>query len=289
MVNLFSIHSFYVPLFIFLSVQSVNVHADERLLDRQMAIMTKNPEGFSAALGLKLASTADYDGSDEYTLALQLEGAVYWKQEGQVLYWEGLDLNDTELGWRYLKQDSWLFDTGIRHETVLPTSQTQAAGIDNFPHRGSHLFAFIETKHTFNDNESNWMSARVSAGPSSYGWLAKTAVGHTFDFGVIDDNKIKGNIATDISLFTTFASADHLNNYFGITQADETASGLSQIQLDSGYRSSGLLLSYRRNVSEKIQLAAEAGAEFYASDIKQSDLVSNGAQTNLNLSLFWLF
>jgi len=272
-----------------LSMHCANVQADDGLLEPQASLLAKDTEGFSAALGLSLTSAADYAGSDEYGLGLQLDGALYWQQANHLWYWEGLDLNDIGLGRRYLKQGSWLLDTGIRHETVLPTSQTQAAGINNFPHRGSHVFAFIETKHGLNDSGRNWISARVSAGPSRYGWLAKGAVGHTFDFDFLDEAKVKGNTGTEISLFTTFASADHLNDYFGISQEDEITSGLSQITLDAGYRSSGLLLSYGRNLNETIQLSAEADIEFYASDIKESDLVKEGTQKNLRISLFWIF
>jgi len=228
MKKLFSIYLSFLPLFICLLGLSANVQADDSLLEPQVSLLAKDSEGFSAALGLSLISAADYAGSNKYGLSLQLDGALHWSQGNHLWYWEGLDLNDTGLGLRYLKQGAWLLDTGIRHEIVLPTNQTQAAGIDNFPHRGSHVFAFIETKHALNDSGRDWISARASAGPSRYGWLAKTAIGHNFDPAGIDENRSKGNAATAISLFITFANADHLNNYFGISQKDETSSGLSQ-------------------------------------------------------------
>ena len=157
------------------------------------------------------------------------------------MFWEGFDLNYTELGWRGLLKGSWLLESGIRHEIVIPSSASEKADIDNLPHRGSHVLGFIHTKHALGAGWKNWAAARVSGGPSSYGWLAEFSAGHHF-------GKQHDNTGTELLVFTSFGSDKNINNYFAVSQTDANASGLNEAELDGGYRSSGFKIIYRKNI-----------------------------------------
>lgn len=237
-------------------------------------------DGWASGAGLKIESSAAYAGSNTSMVEIKPEGAMQWRRGDHVLFWEGFDLNDTELGWRARVQNNWLLEGGARHEIVIPTSRGEKAGIDNLPHRGSHILGFYETKYSIDNAWKNWVSARVLFGSKQYGWQSKLAAGRRFSEGF-------RNNGAELIAFTTFGSQENINNYFGISEQDSIASGLTAINLEGGYRSSGLELIYRQYVNKKVQLTAKAGVELYSTDIRKSELVKDSPETNLELSLVW--
>lgn len=80
-----------------------------------------------------------------------------------------------------------------------------------------------------------------------------------------------------------------INNYFGITASDSTASGLAQATLSGGYRSMGLKLFYRKDIMANIQIAAPAGVELYSNNNRKSSIVSENPETSAELSILWRF
>lgn len=265
----------------FSSISYANDSTDKKTMSPE------REEGFSADIGLSLSSSPYYKGAKDGSVNLFLDGAFYWHKNDSILYWESFDINDTGIGWRYLKRSDWQIDTSIRHETVLPKSHTENAGIDNFPHRGSHIFTSVESKHSLNNNWIDWASAKLSFGPSNYGWLSEAAIGHTVKHTGLFNSHSKAS--TSIRIFTSFASAEHLDNYFGISESDSSSSGLSSIHYKSGYRSTGLEASHTQNIRSNIKLLATIGVENYASKVKESELVSQGLESKFDLSVFWLF
>ncbi len=239
-------------------------------------------DGWAGALGLKLQGLAAYKGSDHGTLQLVLDGAVQWRKGDHLLFWDGFDLNDTELGWRGLLQDTWLMEVGARHEIVIPSSASEKADIENLPHRGSHVLGFVQTKHAVGTGWKSWVSGRISGGPSNYGWLAKLSAGHHF-------GQQYNNTGTELLVFTTFGNEKNINNYFGISEDDANASGFEEANLDGGYRSSGFTLIYRKNLKSNVQIAAKAGIEFYNTDFKKSEIVRDTSQTSTELAVLWRF
>ncbi|MGR6874725.1 MipA/OmpV family protein [Pseudomonas sp. HK3] len=235
-----------------------------------------------AGLVFKLETAAVYRGAKHYQMSLKPEGAVQWRKGDHVLFWEGFDINYTELGLRSLIQTKWLMEVGARHEIVIPSSRSEQADIINLPHRGSHILGFVDTKHGIDDRWGNWVSARLLMGSNLYGWQAKVSVGHAFS-GHTD------NTGTDIVMFSTFADKNNINNYFGVSTSDGVASGLTPIDLDGGYRSSGLTITYRDNMSARIQVTAKAGIEYYSDEISKSDLVGSDTETHAELSVIWVF
>jgi hypothetical protein len=241
-----------------------------------------NGSGWAVGIGLQIESSAIFHGSGHYELNFNPEGAVQWRNDDYILFWEGFDLNNTELGWRGLIQSKWLVEAGVRHEIVIPSSRSEKAGIDNLPHRGSHILGFFESKYLIGDRWETWASGRILAGSNEYGWQAKASLGHSFVRGV--DNE-----GTELILFSTFGSKDNLNNYFGVSEFDSTVSGLQSIDLDGGYRSSGLDVIYRENIRKNTQITAKVGIEIYSSQIKKSELVRDSSEINAKFSVVWMF
>ncbi len=117
-------------------------------------------DGFVQAVGVKSRYVSAYRGSDQYGFETTLEGAIQWRRRNNVFFIEDLDLNGIELGWRNFVQPRWLVQSGFKHETVLPSSETRQGRLVNFPHRGSHVFGFIEFKQAIYDewNTATYMS-----------------------------------------------------------------------------------------------------------------------------------
>jgi outer membrane protein len=241
-----------------------------------------NEDGWGGAVGFKFESLATYKGSDQSALELKLDGAVQWRSGDQVLFWENFDINTTEFGWKGRLNNNWLLKVGARHETVLPSGKTAAAGIENFPHRGSHLLGFVESKHALDHQWSSWLAAKMLTGPSSYGVLIHLSAGHNIF-------QSSGNTGLELMVFTTLATETNINNYFGITESDSAASGLDAVNLSGGYRSAGAGLFYRKKVSDNIQLSANAQVEYYNSDFSKSDLLTHTSETHSELAILWKF
>ncbi len=272
----------FTIIFLCLSTRSWAEESKSSLVRLPSVIDYTKGNGWSGGVGAKLEYSAIYKGSDHYILEAKVDGAIQWRTGNHILFWEGFDLNHTELGWRGLFENDWLVEAGIRHEIVIPSSRSEEAGINGLPHRGSQVFGFVEIKRSINNNWENWISGRLSSGSSNYGELAKLSIGH--NFGVELDNT-----GMELIVFSTFGSKNNINNYFGISEADSSESGLDQIDLDGGYRSTGLNLVYRKNILTNIQLSARTGIEFYSSDIKKSDLVRDSSEIGADISVIWMY
>ncbi len=239
-------------------------------------------DGWASAVGLKMAHSSVYDGADTYALEINPEFAIQWRSAEHVFFLDAANIDGLELGWRALMQNDWFMQAGVRHETVLPAGDTLAANINNFPHRGSHVIAFLESRHAIGRGWRNWVSGRLSAGPASFGYRGLMAVGHSFA-GKLDGTGIV------VVLFSSVADKKNINNYFGITQSDAAASGLAQADLSGGYRSTRLKLTYRKNLMDNMQITIQAGLEIYSDNIKKSAIVRDTSETSAAISALWRF
>ena len=196
-------------------------------------------DGLVQALGVKFKHGAAYRGSDQYFLVATLDGAAQWRRRRNLFFIENYDLNGIELGWRSFIRPTWLMQSGLRHETILPSSKTKQGKLNDFPHRGSQVFGFVEFRRAINSEWRNWMIGRFSGGPSDFGLRAEISYGQQFF-----QRSYGSRMA--IEIFLTFGDREQINNYFGISQSDAIASGFDPVNLDGGYRSSGIHAIYRK-------------------------------------------
>lgn len=239
-------------------------------------------DGFVQALGINLEYAPVYDGSDQHGSEFQLGGALQYKKNNHLFFLEGFASDGVELGWRSRLTNNWLVQTGLRHETVLPSSDLEEANIHGVPHRGSAVFGFVEGNYLFGKNERSWIAGRLSAGPSDFGYRAKVSVGHSL-------GRSSDGSGLDVVAYSTFGDEEQFNQYFGISADESLSSGLSQTNVSGGYRSSGLELAYRQNFFEKMQVSAGVGVEWYSDDIRESALVGDDTEVTAELSVVWRF
>ena len=238
-------------------------------------------DGWAGAIGFKVEYLTAFHGSDHYLFEVKPEVSIQWRSGNHILFWEGFDLNHTKLGWRGLAKDKWLVEAGVQHDIVIPSGRSESVNLE-LPHRGSEISVFFDSKYSLGSDWRNWISGRFSVGSNSYDWQAKVSAGHVFFQG-------KGNAGAEIIAFSTFGSKDNINTFFGVPELDSDVSGLQQVDLDGGYRSSGFNIVYLSNIAQNLQITAKTGIEFYSSEVKKSDLVRDGSETSADLSVLWKF
>lgn len=233
--------------------------------------------GFGAALGFSLEYESAYDGSSEYEVELEPAGALQWRSGNHLLFWEGI-----ELGWRGLLAPAWLLQAGVRYESGLESDDSDEGRLDGIEDRDSHVVGFVEARRAIGEDWRNWVGGRVMGGPSDFGWLGVLAAGHRFG------DRLDGT-GTEVFVFATFGTSDFINKDFGVTATDAIASGLAETDLDGGYRSTGLTLVDRRNLTRNVHLVSSLGVELYSSDIQDSPIAREDYELEAGISILWHF
>jgi hypothetical protein len=187
-----------------------------------------------------------------------------------------------ELGWRGLLADNWLAQAGIRNEGGLEPDESADGNLVGIAERDSHVVGFLEVRRGIGDSWRNWIAARLMGGPSDFGTLGVLAAGHRFG------DQVDGT-GTEIYAFMTFGDNQFLNKDFGVTAADARTSRLPRYELDGGYRSTGIQLVHRRDLTANIQAIGQAGVERYSSDVADSPIAREDYEFELSLALVWAF
>jgi outer membrane protein len=234
-------------------------------------------DGFGAALGVGLEYESAYDGADETEFEVEPAGAVHYRRGEHLFFWEG-----TELGWRGRLAEQWLLQAGVRDEAGLEPEDSRDGYLDGLAERDSHVVGFLEVRRGLGSDWRNWVGARLMGGPSAFGTLGVLAAGHRF--GTQTDGS-----GTEVYGFVTFGDDAFLDKDFGITPMDARSSGLPSYRLDGGYRSTGLQLVHRRDLSSRIHAIAQAGVERYSGAIADSPIARKAFEFELSLALVWKF
>lgn len=234
-------------------------------------------EGFGIALGAGVEYESAYDGADETELAVEPAGAVHYRRGNHLFFWEGM-----ELGWRSRVADVWLVQAGIRNEGGLEPDDSEDGKLKGIQPRDSHVVGFLEVRRGLGSDWRNWVAARVMGGPRDFGLLGVLAAGRRFG------QQLDGT-GTEVYGFVTFGDDNFINKDFGVTAADAAGSGLRQTTLSGGHRSTGIQLVHRRHLTRKLHAIAQAGVEFYSSDIGNSPIARKDNEFEVSLALVWQF
>lgn len=234
-------------------------------------------EGFGIALGAGVEYESAYDGADETELTVEPAGAVHYRRGNHLFFWEGM-----ELGWRSRVADVWLVQAGIRNEGGLEPDDSEDGKLKGIQPRDSHVVGFLEVRRGLGSDWRNWVAARVMGGPRDFGLLGVLAAGRRFG------QQLDGT-GTEVYGFVTFGDDNFINKDFGVTAADAAGSGLRQTTLSGGYRSTGIQLVHRRHLTRKLHAIAQAGVEFYSSDIGNSPIARKDNEFEVSLALVWQF
>ena len=250
---------------------------DEALVPLPSVLDFTGGDGWGVALGVSAEYESAYDGADETELEVEPAGAVHYRKGDHLFFWEGF-----ELGWRGRLADVWLVQAGIRNEGGLEPDDSEDGNLDGILPRDSHVVGFLEVRRAVGEEWRNWVAARVMGGPSDFGVLGVLAAGRRFG------DKVDGT-GTELYGFMTFGTDKFINKDFGVTAADAVGSGLPVTTLSGGYRSTGVQLVHRRHLTRKLHAIAQAGVEFYSSDIGDSPIARKDTEFEVSLALVWRF
>ena len=250
---------------------------DEALVPLPSVLDFTGGDGWGVALGISAEYESAYDGADETELEVEPAGAVHYRKGDHLFFWEGF-----ELGWRGRLADVWLVQAGIRNEGGLEPDDSEDGNLDGILPRDSHVVGFLEVRRAVGEEWRNWVAARVMGGPSDFGVLGVLAAGRRFG------DQVDGT-GTELYGFMTFGTDKFINKDFGVTAADAVGSGLPVTTLSGGYRSTGVQLVHRRHLTRKLHAIAQAGVEFYSSDIGDSPIARKDTEFEVSLALVWRF
>jgi outer membrane protein len=233
--------------------------------------------GWGFAIGLSVEGENAYDGSDEYEVGVEPAGAVQYRVDDAIFFWEG-----TRLGVRGLATERLLLEGGARYEAGLDPDDSDDGWLDGIEPRDSHIVGFLEARYALDDDWRNWLGALALAGESDFGLLGVLAAGHRFG----DSTDGSG---PEVYAFSTFGNANFINKDFGVSASDAQTSGLEETDLSGGYRSTGIQGVYRHIFNEYVQLIASSGVEFYSGAISDSPIARQDFEIETSLTALYTF
>jgi len=233
--------------------------------------------GFGAALGVGIEYESAYDGSDEYEVEFEPQGAVQYRFGDHMLFWEGI-----EAGYRGLVAPRALLQFGARYEGGREASDSEDGRLNGLNTVDDHIVGMLEFRYGLDDEWRSWIGGRLMAGESDFGVLGVLAAGYRFG-GAFDGT------GTEVLGFATFGDSTFLEKDFGITPGEALASGLPAAELDGGYRSFGVNIIHRANLWKQLQLILNAGIEIYGDEVRKSAIARDGWEAEVGASLVWIF
>lgn len=233
--------------------------------------------GWGFAIGLSVEGENAYDGSDEFEVGVEPAGAVQYRVDDAIFFWEGY-----KLGVRGLATDRLLVEGGARYEAGLDPDDSEDGRLDGIEKRDSHIVGFLEARYALDENWRNWLGALTLAGESDFGVLGVLAAGHRFG----DSTDGSG---PEVYAFSTFGNGHFINKDFGVPASDAQTSGLEETDLSGGYRSTGIQGIYRHIFNEDFQLIASSGIEFYSGAINDSPIARQDFEIEATLTALYTF
>jgi outer membrane scaffolding protein for murein synthesis (MipA/OmpV family) len=233
--------------------------------------------GWGLALGVGVEYGNSYDGSDEYEFEIEPAGAVQYRIDNHLFFWEGM-----EAGWRGLLANSWLLQLNARYESGREADDSDDGQLDGLQDQDDDIVGVIEFRRALGQQWRGWVGGRIMAGESSFGVLGVLAAGYRLG------SRLDGT-GTEFLLFSTFGSSEFINKDFGVSTEESTNSGLPATDLDGGYRSVGLNIIDRRYITEHIQIIAQGGIELYSSDIQDSPIAREDYEIEVGLAVVYQF
>jgi outer membrane scaffolding protein for murein synthesis (MipA/OmpV family) len=233
--------------------------------------------GWGFAIGASVEGENAYDGSDEYEIGIEPAGAVQYRLDNSIFFWEG-----NELGVKGLANERLLLQGGARYEAGLEPDDSDDGRLDGIKKRDSHIVGFLEARYALDDNWKNWLGARALVGESDFGFLGVLAAGHRF-------GSTKDGSGAEVYAFSTFGNGNFINKDFGIPASDAQTSGLAETDLSGGYRSTGIQGIYRHILNDDFQFIASVGGELYSGAIGNSPLAREDFETEVALTALYTF
>lgn len=255
-----------------------SVHATEAripLVPLPSVVDFTDGDGWGVGLGLSVEYESAYEGSDEFQFEVDPAGGVQWRTGEQVFFWAG-----EAIGWRALAGGAWLFQASAGYEEGREESDSDDGRLDGLGESSSGVAFLLELRHALAEDWRYFLDGRISTG--KVGTLGIFGVGTCL--GCQPDGT-----GWEVGAAVTFHDVERANRDFGVDTKQSIDSGISETDVDSGYRSVGLNVNYRDYLSESWQVFGEALYEHYGSDVSDSPISRNNYEAEIGIGLIYVF
>jgi outer membrane protein len=236
---------------------------------------TRGEDGWAFGLGLGIEYETAYEGSDEFGVEVDPAGAIQWRQGDNIFYWAG-----EALGWRGLRSDTWLFEATVAFEEGREEADSDDGRLDGLGDTEEGTELVLQVRRAFDANWRYWLDGRVITGDN--GNLGLFGAGRRF--GSQNDGS-----GSELGIVAVFHDSERANRDFGINARQSAASGLTETDVGSGFRSIGLNYTYRTNINENWQIFGEVLYEYFGSDVQDSPIARNNFEAEVGVGFIYVF
>ena len=125
------------------------------------------------------------------------------------------------------------------------------------------------------------ISGKISRGNSDYGTTATLDVGTMFP--------VSEHLMVMTSISTTWADADHMQTYFGVSSAQSVRSGYRRYDAKSGFKSVGVSVGAIYDISEKWDVMFMFNGDKLLGDAEDSPITKEDIQPTIFLTTSYKF
>lgn len=234
-----------------------------------------NGDGWGFGLGLGVEYETAYEGSDEFGVEADPAGGVQWRTGDHVFFWAG-----EAIGWRTLVDDAWLFQTSLGYEEAREEGDSDDGRLNGLGESSSGGALLLEVRRALGDDWRYFLDGRVSTG--SVGTLG------IFGAGTCLACQADGT-GWEIGAVATFHNGERANRDFGVNRRQSLNSGLAETRVDSGFRSVGINVNYRRYINHNWQIFGEALYERFGSDVTDSPIARSNYEAEIGVGFIYVF
>jgi outer membrane protein len=234
-----------------------------------------NGDGWGFGLGLGVEYETAYEGSDEFGFEIDPAGSVQWRTGNHIFFWAG-----EAIGWRTLVKDSWLFQTSLGYEEGRAEGDSKDGRLKGLGESSSGGELLLEVRHALGGDWRYFLDGRVATG--NMGTLGIFGAGTCLGCQANGTGWETGAVAT-------FHNGKRANRDFGVTAQQSINSGILETYVDSGFRSLGLNINYRRYLNENWQIFGEALYERFGSNVADSPISRNNYEAEIGIGFIYVF
>ena len=252
--------------------------------------------GFGLAVGGSFEYAPAYLSANQYDRNWGPAVALQWRRDNLMFFWENY-----EAGLRALLSDTMLAQINAVRLKGREERDSEDALLNGLDKRDDEYAGVVEFRKALSRQWRHWIGARAEGGGSDAGSLGSVSYGfYAAGFG--------GGMGTEAILSVDFADKKHMNRHFGVTAKESARAGnimvpdpanpgqliagpmrLPETRMKGGYRSIGLKIIHRRDITRRWHLIVEGGAEVYRGNISDSPVARESRDFNGGATVFYHF
>jgi MipA family protein len=228
-------------------------------------------EGSTLAIGPSVAVYPEAPGSDQTTV-LPLLGVDYYAASG------GFVSTDVGAGWNFSRTEGLQYGARLWPIFGRHDDNSRARGLQDIGNRIGGALFMNYAPWEFMTLQSNLLAG--SGGDNK---------GVQFEAGTTIGARLASNFVMGVMLGATWANANHLRSYYGVTPQESAAGGLPAFAPSAGLSDVNYGLVGSLKFSEQWKLSGQWQAARLMGDAKDSPVTLSRTQNTFSLTLWYQF